>query len=74
MSALVNTVVSASGRDCFWARALPAMVAERNLADVTGGGSFSLLQGGVAWAEFFALTAEQMRDRMLESQAMSKHY
>jgi 2-polyprenyl-3-methyl-5-hydroxy-6-metoxy-1,4-benzoquinol methylase len=72
MSALVNTVVSASGRDCFWARALPAMVAERSLVDVTGEGGFSLLQGGGEVAEFFALTAEQMRDRMLESHAIDE--
>ena len=72
MSALANTVVSASGRDCFWARALPAMVAERGLADMTGEGSFSLLQGGGEVAEFFALTAEQIRDRLLESQAIDE--
>jgi 2-polyprenyl-3-methyl-5-hydroxy-6-metoxy-1,4-benzoquinol methylase len=72
MSALVNTVVSASGRDCFWARALPVMVAERSLVDVTGVGGFSLLQGGGEEAEFFVLTAEQMRDRMLESQAIDE--
>jgi SAM-dependent methyltransferase len=72
MSALVNTVVSASGRDCFWARALPAMVAERGLANVTGEGGFSLLQGGGEVAEFFALTAEQMRVRLLESQAIDE--
>jgi hypothetical protein len=54
MSALVNTVVTASGRDCFWARALPAMVAKGNLTDVTGEGGFSLLRGGGEVAEFFA--------------------
>src|SRR5271163_4494921 len=32
--ALTSTVVAASGRDCLEARALPALVAERGLADV----------------------------------------
>jgi SAM-dependent methyltransferase len=72
MSALVNAVVSGSGRDCFWARALPALVAERNLAQVSGEGGFSLLQGGGEVAEFFALTAEQMRGRMLETQVIDE--
>ena len=40
--------------------------------DVTGEGGFSLLQGGGEVAEFFVLTAEQMRDRMLESQAIDE--
>jgi SAM-dependent methyltransferase len=65
MTALVNTVVKASGRDCFWARALPRLVAEQGLSNVSGEGDFSLLQGGSEIAEFFALTAEQMREQIL---------
>jgi SAM-dependent methyltransferase len=65
MTALVNTVVKASGRDCFWARALARVVAEQGLSNVSGEGDFSLLQGGSEIAEFFALTAEQMREQML---------
>jgi SAM-dependent methyltransferase len=65
MTALVNTVVKASGRDCFWARALPRVVAEQGLSNVSGEGDFSLLQGGSEIAEFFTLTAEQMREQML---------
>jgi hypothetical protein len=37
---------------------------------VSGDGDFSLLQGGSEAAEFFALTAEQMRERMLEAGAI----
>jgi SAM-dependent methyltransferase len=47
MTALVNTVVKASGRDCFWARALPGVVTGQGLSNVSGEGDFSLLQGGL---------------------------
>jgi SAM-dependent methyltransferase len=70
MTALVNTVVKASGRDCFWARSLPGMVAEHGLSNLSGEGNFSLLRGGSEVAEFFVLTAEQVRERMLESGAI----
>jgi SAM-dependent methyltransferase len=66
MTALVNTVVKASGRDCFWARALPALVAGQGLENVGGEGDFSLLRGGSEVADFFVLTAEQMRGPLLE--------
>jgi SAM-dependent methyltransferase len=67
MTVLVNTVVKASGRDCFWARALPSIVMRQGLTEIGGEGDFSLLQGGSPVAEFFTLTAEQMRDRMVAS-------
>jgi SAM-dependent methyltransferase len=67
MTALVNTVDKASGGSCFWARSLPSSVAEHGLLNFGGEGNFSLLQGGSQVAEFFLLTAEQMRARMLES-------
>ena len=72
MVALTGNVVRASGRDCFWARALPGMVAGMGLRDVGGEGDFSLLQGGGPVAEFFALTAEQMRERIIASGDMSE--
>jgi len=71
MVALTGNVVKASGRDCFWARALPGLVAGMGLRQVGGEGDFSLLQGGAPVAEFFALTAEQMRERMLASGELS---
>jgi ubiquinone/menaquinone biosynthesis C-methylase UbiE len=71
MVALTDTVVKASGRDCFWARVLPEIVAKRGLAEMGGEGDFSLLRGGSPVSEFFSLTAEQMRERMLSSGAIS---
>ena len=71
MAALTGTVVKASGRDCFWARALPGIVAKMGLERVGGEGDFSVIQGGSPTAEFFSLTAEQMRERMIETGAQT---
>jgi SAM-dependent methyltransferase len=71
MAALTSTVVKTSGRDCFWARALPELVAGMGLLQVGGEGDFSVIQGGSPIAEFFSLTADQMRQRMLESGVQS---
>ncbi|WP_083335565.1 MULTISPECIES: class I SAM-dependent methyltransferase [unclassified Rhizobium] len=67
MTALVNTVVKASGRDCFWARALPKTIAGMGLSNVGAEGDYSILQGGSPVAEFFKLTAEQMKERMFDA-------
>jgi SAM-dependent methyltransferase len=72
MVALTGTVVKASGRDCFWARTLPSLVAGMGLQQVAGEGDFSVLQGGSPMAEFFVLTADQMRERILASGGMSE--
>jgi 2-polyprenyl-3-methyl-5-hydroxy-6-metoxy-1,4-benzoquinol methylase len=71
MLALTSTIVAASGRDCLWARALPALVSERGLAEVGGEGDLALLHGGSPIAEFFRLTGEQMRDRVISAGALS---
>jgi hypothetical protein len=71
MVALVNTVVTASGRDNFWARALPGLVASQGLAEVGGEGDIALLHGGSTVAELFQLTGEQIRDKMLAAGALS---
>jgi SAM-dependent methyltransferase len=71
MVALTGNVVKASGRDCFWARALPGLVAGMGLRQVGGEGDFSVLQGGSPVAEFFSLTAEQMRERIIGSGELS---
>jgi SAM-dependent methyltransferase len=71
MVALTGTVVAASGRDCFWARALPALVAGQGLAEVGGEGDIPILQGGSPIAAFFQLSGEQMRDRVIASGALS---
>jgi ubiquinone/menaquinone biosynthesis C-methylase UbiE len=71
MVALTRNVVRASGRDCFWARALPELVAGMGLRQVGAEGDFSVLQGGSPIAEFFTLTAEQMRERIIDSRDLS---
>jgi 2-polyprenyl-3-methyl-5-hydroxy-6-metoxy-1,4-benzoquinol methylase len=52
MLALTSTVVSASGRDCLWARALPALVAERGLADVVVKGISLFSVADLQWRSF----------------------
>lgn len=71
MVALTDNVVRASGRDCFWARALPGLVAGMGLQQIGGEGDFSVLQGSSPIAEFFCLTAAQMRERILASGEMT---
>jgi SAM-dependent methyltransferase len=70
MEALTSTVVAASGRNCFWARALPALVAQQGLAEVGGEGDIPVLQGGSPLAAFFHLSGEQMRDKVLAARPM----
>lgn len=68
MRALCRAVVlRASGRDCFWARALPALVAGMELRDIGTEGDVQVIRGGSPLAEFYSLTATQMRERILES-------
>lgn len=71
MLALTGTVVAASGRDCLWARSLPALVADQGLAEVGGEGDIALLRGGSPIAEFFKLTGDQMRDKVIASANLS---
>jgi SAM-dependent methyltransferase len=71
MTALSQNVVRSSGRDCIWARALPSLLAGTTLQQVGGEGDFAILQGGSPIAEFFALTAEQMRERIVQSGDLS---
>ena len=52
----------------FWSR--PTALLERFSS--RGEGDFAVLQGGSPVAEFFRLTAEQMRDRVLASGALSE--
>ncbi len=71
MVALTRTVVAASGRDCFWARALPTLVSKQALANVHAEGDFAVLNGGSPIAEFFQLTALQVRDNIIASGALT---
>jgi SAM-dependent methyltransferase len=67
MVALTGTVVAPSGRDCFWARALPTLVATQGLASIHAEGDFGVLNGGGPLAEIFQLSAEQLRDSIIGS-------
>jgi protein-L-isoaspartate O-methyltransferase len=67
MVRLTGTIVAASGRDCFWARVLPALVAGQGLAEVGGAGDIALLHGGSPMAELWQLTGVQTRDQVLAS-------
>jgi len=71
MIALSGDIVRASGRDCFWARALPSLVAGLGLERVAGEGDCAVVQGGSPVAEFFLLSAEQMSERIIESGELS---
>jgi len=69
--AFTDNVVKASGRDSFWARALPGLVARMGLQQVGGEGDFPLVQGGSPVAEFYSLSAQQIRERIVEAGALS---
>jgi len=67
MTGLTRAVVAASGGDCFWARDLPALVANQDLVEVNASGDQFVLRGGSPWAKFLALSATQIRDTMTGS-------
>ena len=69
--AFTDTVVRASGRNARWARALPGLVAGMGLQHVGGEGDFPVVQGGSPIAEFYSLSALQIREQIVESGAMS---
>lgn len=71
MVALTGAVVAPSGRDCFWARALPALVASQGLANIHAEGDIAVLNGGSPIAEFFQLTGHQIRDSVISSGALT---
>jgi hypothetical protein len=60
-----------SGRDFFWARALPALVAEQGLIEIGAAGEFAVFNGGSPQAEFQQLSGEQMREKIISSGALS---
>jgi hypothetical protein len=64
MTGLTSAVVAASGGNCFWARDLPALVANQDVVEVSAGGDQFVLRGGSPWAKFFALSANQIRDKI----------
>jgi len=46
-------------------------VSKQGLVDVQGEGDFAILNGGSPIAEFFQLTADQVRDKILMSGALT---
>ena len=57
--------VRAAGGDPGWARRLPARFAELGLADVGAEADFPVFAGGTPAAQFWSLTAEQLRPRLV---------
>jgi ubiquinone/menaquinone biosynthesis C-methylase UbiE len=72
MGAFVENVVRPAGGNAYLGRQLPAMVAEMGLRQVSGEGDFPVLQGGLPVAEFYSLSAEQIRERIIESGELSQ--
>jgi SAM-dependent methyltransferase len=71
MIALTDTVVRPSGRDALWARGLPGLVAGLGLRQVGGEGDFPVVQGGSPVAELYLVSAEQVREEIIRSGALS---
>ena len=65
MSELARVAVAGSGGDCFWARKMLREVGRLGLENVGVEGDQFLVRGGIGWAEFFSLTALQVRARMI---------
>jgi hypothetical protein len=61
-----------SGGDFFWARELPRIMAAMELDEVAAEGNFSIFRGGSPMAEFFSLTAEQMREPIVKAGTMEE--
>jgi len=73
MITFVENVVRPAGGNAYLGRALPAMLAEMGLQRVSGEGAFAVLQGGSPVAEFYSLSAEQIRERIIESGELTAH-
>lgn len=66
MDALTRAVVAATGRDCYWARGLPALLVRHGLQDVQAAAEVAVLHGGGPLARFYRLSGQQARQRMLD--------
>ncbi len=55
-----------AGGDFFWARHLPARLAAAGLTGVTGTVDASIFPGGSPWAQFAAMTVEQLTPLLLD--------
>jgi SAM-dependent methyltransferase len=73
MVRLAEVVGGPAGHDGFWAaRALPAMLVEPSLTDLKVEAGVDVLEGGTAMAEFWRLTAEQMRPALHGSEDLCR--
>ena len=70
MIGLAGVIASSGGND-FGGRALPAIVAKQGLSNVQAEGDFAVLNAGSPMAEFFRLSALQVRDGIVGSGAVS---
>jgi SAM-dependent methyltransferase len=70
MDALTRAVVAHTGRDCCWARDLPARLARRGLSDVQARAEVAVVRGGGPLAHFYRLSGEQARERVLAGGAI----
>lgn len=71
MDALTRSVVSATGRDCYWARGLPALLAGHGLQNLQAAAEVAVLRGGEALARFYQLSGQQARQRVLDTGLIS---
>ena len=67
MDALTRAVVAATGRDCYWARGLPALLVSHGLQDVQAAADVAVLHGGGPLARFYRLSGQQARQRVLDT-------
>jgi SAM-dependent methyltransferase len=71
MDALTRSVVEHTGRDCYWARGLPTLLARHPLRDVQAAAEVAVLRGGQPLARFYRLSAQQARARVLAGGRLS---
>lgn len=67
MDALTRAVVAHTGRDCYWARNLPAMLERHGLQAVDADAQAAVLHGGGRLARFYRLSGQQARQRVLDT-------
>ena len=66
MDALTRAVVAATGRDCYWARGLPTLLAQHGLDDLHAAAEVAVLHGSGPLACFYHLSGQQARQRVLD--------
>ena len=67
MDALTRAVVAATGRDCYWARGLPTLLANHGLGNIQSAAEVAVLRGGGPLARFYQLSGRQARQHVLDA-------